>query len=145
VPILSILSIFAVKLIENMNSYLLKGSEKTPQINFEFETGHLEIKGKSVPEDSFKFFQPMNEWIDRYLEQPKSETTLNVALEYFNTSSAKVLLELFKKMNLLHKSGKSSIKINWVYESDDDDMLEAGYDYQRTLDVPLNFVPIDSF
>jgi len=128
-----------------MNSYLLKGSEKTPQINFEFETGRLEIKGKSVPEDSFKFFQPMNEWIDRYLEQPKSETTLNVALEYFNTSSAKVLLELFKKMNLLHKSGKSNIKINWVYESDDDDMLEAGYDYQRTLDVPLNFVPIDSF
>jgi uncharacterized protein (DUF2225 family) len=145
VPIRAILSIFAVKIIEDMNSYLLKGSEKTPQINFEFETGQLEIKGKSVPEDSFKFFQPMNEWIDRYLEQPKSQTTLNVALEYFNTSSAKVLLELFKKMNLLHKSGKSNIKINWVYESDDDDMLEAGYDYQRTLDVPLNFVPIDSF
>ena len=128
-----------------MNSYSHIGTEKSPEIHFNYETGHLQIKGKSVPEDSFRFFQPMNEWIDRYLEQPKPLTTLDVALEYFNTSSAKVLLELFKKMNLLHKSGKSVIQINWVYEADDDDMLEAGYDYQRTVDVPLKFVPIDSF
>lgn len=128
-----------------MERYSINGTEKTPQINFDHEQGQLEIRGKSVPEDSFKFFEPMNSWLDAYFQNPASNTELNVALEYFNTSSAKVLLELFKKMNQLDKSGKSAIKINWVYEEDDDDMLEAGHDYQRTIDVPMNFVAIDSF
>ncbi len=112
---------------------------------FDGESGKLEIRGKSVPEDSFKFFDPMNQWLDQYLESPAHKTELNVALEYFNTSSAKVLLEVFKKMSKLEKSGKSEMTINWVYEEDDDDMLEAGNDYQRTVDVPLNFVAIESF
>ena len=128
-----------------MEKYSIEGTEKTPEINFDYESGHLEIRGKSVPEDSFKFFEPMNAWLDEYVVNPKPETELNVALEYFNTSSAKVLSEVFKKMNQLDKLGKSAIKINWVYEEDDDDMLEAGHDYQRTIDVPLNFVAIESF
>lgn len=87
----------------------------------------------------------MNKWLEEYVSSPSQSTCLVVALEYFNTSSAKVLLEVFKKMNLLHKSGKSDIQIDWVYEEDDDDMLEAGHDYQRTVDIPLNFVSIESF
>lgn len=128
-----------------MQNYQIEGTEKTPRIVFDGQTGMLEIKGKSVPEDSFKFFDPMNQWLDDYLQNPAVTTELNVALEYFNTSSAKVLLEVFKKMSQLEKSGKSKIRINWVYEEDDDDMLEAGHDYQRTIDVPLNFVAIESF
>ncbi len=128
-----------------MQNYSVAGTDKTPQINFDSEKGFLEIKGKSVPEDSFKFFDPMNQWLDAYIQNPAETTELNVALEYFNTSSAKVLLEVFKKMNQLQKGGRSTIKINWVYEEDDDDMLEAGHDYQRTVDVPFNFVAIAGF
>lgn len=128
-----------------MENYFIEGTEKTPEIHFDSQTGQLQIKGKSVPEDSFKFFEPMNAWLDAYVVSPNKKTELNVALEYFNTSSAKVLLEVFKRMNQLDKSGKSAIKINWVYEEDDDDMLEAGHDYQRTIDIPLNFVAIESF
>lgn len=128
-----------------MEKFSLTGTEKTPQIDFDRSKGQLEIRGKSVPEDSFKFFQPMNNWLEEYVSNPSQSTHLVVALEYFNTSSAKVLLEVFKKMNLLHKSGKSDIQIDWVYEEDDDDMLEAGHDYQRTVDIPLNFVSIESF
>lgn len=128
-----------------MQKFSVEETEKTPQINFDHERGKLEIKGKSVPEDSFKFFEPMNNWLDEYVTSPAESTELNIALEYFNTSSAKVLLEVFKKMNQLEKNGKSTITINWVYEEDDDDMLEAGQDYQRTIDVPLNFISIESF
>jgi len=128
-----------------MEKYSIEGSEKTPGITLDANRGHLEIRGKSVPEDSFKFFQPMNTWLDGYAANPASSTELVVALEYFNTSSAKVLLEVFKKMNQLHKSGKTKMNIRWIYEEDDDDMLEAGHDYQRTIDVPMQFEAIDSF
>ncbi|TVR38638.1 MAG: DUF1987 domain-containing protein [Cryomorphaceae bacterium] len=128
-----------------MSTYTTQETEKTPAIHFDGVGGKLELKGKSVPEDSFKFFQPMHDWLDQYIENPAKETELNVALEYFNTSSAKVLLEVFKKMNRLHQSGKTQLTINWVYEEDDDDMLEAGQDYQSIVEVPMNFVAIDSF
>jgi len=128
-----------------MEKYSIEGSEKTPGILLDASRGHLEIRGKSVPEDSFKFFQPMNTWLEGYAANPASTTELVVALEYFNTSSAKVLLEVFKKMNQLHKSGKTKMNIRWIYEEDDDDMLEAGHDYQRTIDVPMQFEAIDSF
>ncbi len=128
-----------------MSTYSTQETEKTPAIHFDGVNGRLELRGKSVPEDSFKFFQPMHDWLDQYIESPAAETELNVALEYFNTSSAKVLLEVFKKMNRLHQSGKTKLTINWVYEDDDDDMLEAGQDYQSIVDIPMNFVAIDSF
>jgi hypothetical protein len=128
-----------------MEPYQIDETDKTPFIALSASTGKLELKGKSVPEDSFKFFEPMNTWLDRYIQEPAQNTHLEVALEYFNTSSAKVLLEVFKKMNQLQQAGKSEVSISWVYEEDDDDMLEAGQDYQRIVKVPMNFVPIDSF
>lgn len=128
-----------------MIKYTVDGSEKTPAISLDGDRGVIEIRGKSVPEDSFKFFQPMKNWLDEYMHKPAPSTEVIVALEYFNTSSAKVLLEVFKLMNQLHKTGQTQMNIRWVYEVDDDDMLEAGHDYQRTIDVPIHFEAIEAF
>lgn len=128
-----------------MKNYAIEASEKTPAISLDGERGVIEIRGKSVPEDSFNFFEPMKSWLDEYVIKPAPSTEVIVALEYFNTSSAKVLLEVFKLMNQLHKTGQTSMNIRWVYEEDDDDMLEAGHDYQRTIDVPIHFEAIEAF
>lgn len=128
-----------------MKSYLIRGTEKTPHIELDPSTGHIEIRGKSIPEDSYKFFEPLNNWLEEYEKEPALQTDMRIALEYFNTSSAKVLLEVFKRLNYLNKSGKSTVSISWVYESDDEDMLEAGRDYEGTVEVPINFVAVESF
>ena len=46
---------------------------------------------------------------------------VQVQLEYFNTSSSKCLLDLFKKLEAL-----DSLSVHWYFDSDDEDMLEAG-------------------
>ena len=81
-----------------MEKLYLEGSAKTPTIDFNFETGVLELKGRSIPENSIEFFKPLNDWIDGYGASPKEKTTIEVRFEYFHTSSSKCILDLFTKL-----------------------------------------------
>ena len=115
-------------------------SPKTPFIELNSETGVFEIKGKSIPDNTLVFYKPMFEWIDNYSLSPVPNTTLNIQLDYFNTSSAKIFADLFKKMEILHAGKKTAVTINWHYEDIDDDILEAGESYKSFTKVPFNLV-----
>ncbi|MFI5204444.1 MAG: DUF1987 domain-containing protein, partial [Flavobacteriales bacterium] len=71
-----------------MGNFVLTGSPKTPEVNFNEETGKLELKGRSIPENSIEFYKPMFDWIEAYGASPKPATEVNIVLEYFNTSSS---------------------------------------------------------
>ncbi len=45
------------------------------------------------------------------------------------------------KLEAIHK-GKSEVIINWYYEEDDEDMLEAGEDYESIIRVPFKMIEI---
>ena len=101
------------------------------------EQGLVEIKGRSIPENSVEFYRPVMEWLDEYNNSGNASTTnVNIQLEYFNTSSSKCILDIFKKLELVHKKS-NNIVINWFYEEDDEDMQEAGEDYQAIIKVPF--------
>ena len=110
-----------------MNKISLEGSPKTPSVNFDAEKGMIEIKGRSIPENSIEFYKPLVDWLEEYAKQAKSLTNVNIQLEYFNTSSSKCILDVFKKLEAIHNNGNETV-INWYYEEDDEDMLEAGED-----------------
>ena len=57
-------------------------------------------------------------------------------MEYFNTSSSKCILDVLRKLEKIHKNGKSVV-VKWFYEEDDEDMMEAGENYQRIVSVPI--------
>ena len=120
-----------------MADLLINNSVKTPSITFAADNGQLEIKGKSIPENSLEFYRPVFEWLDSYSNSPAPSTTLKVALEYFNTSSSKCLLDIFRKLEAINLSGRSSVKVAWFYDSDEEDMMEAGEDYQALVKVPF--------
>jgi hypothetical protein len=105
-----------------MDSLRMDGTPKTPEINFD-GSGELLLKGRSIPENSVEYYEPLMSWIEGYGNAPKSETIVKVQLEYFNTSSSKCILDVFKKLESI--SG-SDVQIKWYYEEDDEDMLEAG-------------------
>jgi hypothetical protein len=125
-----------------MEKFSIDGTPKTPSISFDLATGVLEIKGRSIPENSIEFYKPLVDSLDKYATGPKGQTNVNIQLEYFNTSSSKCILDIFKKLEAIHKSG-SAVVINWHYEVDDEDMLEAGEDYQAIIGVPFKMVQIE--
>ncbi len=125
-----------------MEPISIKGSAKTPTVTFDSETGKLEIKGRSIPENSIEFYKPLVDWLDEYAKFSKPYTEVNIQLEYFNTSSSKCILDVFKKLEAVNK-GDNKVEINWYYEEDDEDMLEAGEDYQSILKIPFTMIEIE--
>lgn len=127
-----------------MENLFIKGTLKFPTLNFNAETGVFEIKGRSLPEHAIEFYKPALEWLSNYSSQAKSKTTVNVSLEYFNTSSSKLILELFKKFQEMHKAGKG-IEVNWYYEEDDPDIQEQGEIFRDLVNIPVNMKPVKEF
>lgn len=125
-----------------MEKFILDGSPKTPSVEFDFETGSLLLRGRSIPENSVEFYAPLNEWLEKYEQAPKEKTILDVRLEYFNTSSSKCLLDLFKKLEKMN-GNSTNVHINWYYEVEDEDMAEAGEDYQAIVELPFSIIEVD--
>jgi len=121
-----------------MDNIYKESTDKTPEVKFITEEGLMEIKGRSIPENSLKFYEELLNWVEHYSENAHDVTNVNIHLEYFNTSSSKCLLDLFKKMENI----KNPININWYYEEDDEDMLEAGEDYDAIINIPFKMIEV---
>ncbi len=119
----------------------IKGTDDTPNVIFDKENNTLEISGRSLPEDVSMFFHPILIWIDQYCESPNEKTVLNFKLEYFNTASSKVILDILLKFEELVEAGKSVI-VKWHYHEDEEDMLEAGEEYADIVEIPFEYVII---
>ena len=117
-----------------MEIFYLEQSAKTPFVQFNPQSGKFEMKGKSIPENSKVFYTSM------YVAMPLATTTLDIQLDYFNTSSAKCVIDLFKKLESIEKNSLGKVIINWHYNEDDGDMQEAGQDYQSIVKVTFNLI-----
>jgi hypothetical protein len=124
-----------------MEPLIIEGTAKTPNVKFDGGQGFIEVKGRSIPENSIEFYKPLVDWLEEYGKGPAALTKVNIQLEYFNTSSSKCILDVFKKLEAIYKA-KNEVIINWYYEEDDEDMLEAGEDYESIIRVPFKMIEI---
>ena len=122
-----------------MEDLSLEGTAKTPTVDFK-SAGELLIKGRSIPENSIEFYKPLIDWIAAYSDNPKENTLVNIQLEYFNTSSSKCIIDVFKKLESIIDS---TVSVKWYYEEDDEDMLEAGEDYEAIIDLPFEMIEVE--
>lgn len=117
----------------------IKGTDDTPNVILDKGQNIIEISGRSLPEDVTMFYDPILNWIDQYGEAPNAETVVNFKLEYFNTASSKVILDILLKFeDILEKGNKVGVK--WHYREDEEDMLEAGEEYADIVDVPFEYI-----
>jgi len=119
-----------------MSAIRLEGTSKTPQVDFNTAPLSMSISGRSIPENSIAFYTPLMEWIDDHLTDGKESVDISIRLEYFNTSSSKCIMDLLKRVE------KSSVNatVSWYYEEEDEDMLEAGEDYDAIIDLPFRLI-----
>jgi hypothetical protein len=123
-----------------MNSLSIRATPKTPRIEFNPESGWLEISGKSTPEDSRVFYKPLIHWCEEYASHPPPKTVVDVNLEHFDTSSSKGLLDLIKRLRIIRDKNRE-VEIIWHYESSDEDILEAGESFKQITGLPFRMTP----
>lgn len=118
----------------------ITATEDTPEIVFNGETNELIISGRSLPEDVTTFYTPVFEWLKAFAETETPTTSFKFKLEYFNTASSKIILDILMKLEDMMESKNSQINIEWYYFESDDDMLEAGEEYKDLVEIPFNLI-----
>ena len=120
--------------------FQIVGTEEIPNIILDAENGIFEITGRSFPENVERLFTPIIEWLKEYITDPNPTTDFKFQLEYFNSSSAKFLYDIFLELKRLD-AVKIPVLVEWIYDQEDPDLLEAGQDIASLVDMIFVFVP----
>lgn len=125
-----------------MDNLEIPATKYTPEIHFDSTENFLLFKGESYPENTADFFGPVISWLSEYLQKVGTqEVRVDVELSYFNSSSSKVLLNIFDMFEEAAHGGKK-ITINWIYDEEDEDNQEFGEEFQEDLQsLTFNLVP----
>lgn len=117
-----------------MEALIIPSTNRTPAIEFDFANHHLTCKGESYPEDAAAFYGLILAKTKEYLDELNgAAVVVDIKMEYFNSSSAKALMNFFQLLELAAAEGKQ-ITVNWFYQEDDDTMQEFGEDFSEDLE-----------
>jgi len=120
-----------------MEDLHIEMTKYTPEIHLNASSGLMYISGKSYPENTFDFYKPVMEWMERYFEGDVQEKTIiNMEIIYFNSSSSKLFFDFFDLIEEVND--KNNIEINWLYDEENESALEAGEDFKEDFES-LNF------
>ena len=120
-----------------MEPLVFAGSKMTPHIVFDKTQDKFSINGTSRPENPPEFYKPVFDWIKNYLNSPNDKTIIDVQFDYFNTSTSKILLDLFELFEKASLNG-IDIHVNWFYKNDDEEMMEAGEELLNLVNLPYS-------
>lgn len=120
-----------------MENLKIEASKYTPEIILDKDSGTISIIGKSYPENTFEFYEPVIQWIENYFKSTTNKKTiLNLEIIYFNSSSSKLFFDLFDLVE--EQKDNFDIEINWIYDEENESALEAGEDFKEDFEE-LNF------
>lgn len=124
-----------------MEGYFIRSSKVTPSVYFNPKKQLLDMRGRSNPENPLTFYNYLLKNLDDYANMSNDKIIVNLAFEYVNTSSSKCLFLMLDKLKDMNDSGKS-VTVNWYHEGGDDDMLEAGEDFDSFFDYEFNLIEV---
>jgi hypothetical protein len=142
---------FELKITVNeyiMRKLIIDPTSNSPKVIFDPDKNRFEISGESRPPDVTVFYGEILRWLDDYTllldkSQPGSDPLeFNLDFEYFNSSSAKYILDFCKQIGKVRAKGKE-VTVKWHYENDDIDMLEVGKEMSRMSRFPFEYIQKD--
>ena len=127
-----------------MEKLIIEATLNSPRVELDPADNRFEFSGESRPENVRSFYLPILDWLEEYAADlskngNKNPLTFNFNLEYFNSTSAKYILDIFKSLYSIHEGG-NEVLIRWHYEEDDEDMYEVGMEMSRMSRLPFEYV-----
>lgn len=117
---------------------ILEPTHDTPGVELNKEGGIFRFEGKSLPEDVIKFYGPIQKWFADYCADPNPETDIVFNLEYFNSSTARIIVKILIATEAIHVSGKSKVHVSWYYRENDEVMQDRGMELKSVLNIPFD-------
>ena len=117
-------------------------TKKTPEVLLN-PKGTIKIKGRAIDESRTGIPEQIMNWIDAYVSDPAESTEVIIALEFLNSVNSIILTSTLKKISEVIQHGKELV-IHWYYEEDDEDLFERGEYISSTLNIPIEFIPVNN-
>ncbi|MBB4265491.1 DUF1987 domain-containing protein [Roseospira visakhapatnamensis] len=112
-----------------MDTISIAPTDRSPLVEFDFSQGRFRLEGESYPENSASFFAPLLAALRAFLESDDTRpVSFDLAMTYFNSSSAKALMNMFQMLEDAGARGREVV-VNWHFHPDDDTMEEFGEDF----------------
>lgn len=115
-----------------MQNLVIEQTKSTPYINFDANSGFLQISGESFPENVTKFYTQIIDWIQNYLNQESKEMTIEFRITYFNSSSSKVFMTIFDLLEERVIEGRE-ISVKWMCDKQNELAIECGEEFKEDL------------
>jgi hypothetical protein len=123
----------------NMNDLLIEGSVSSPTVRGEWENGILYMEGDSYPENSYELYSSMVAWVERYLKESSEPLTLELTLLYLNTSSIKVMMDMFDEMEERFQEGRQ-VAVNWYFDKENERVAELAEEFKEDCTFPFKII-----
>lgn len=123
-----------------MSKLHISEGKNTPEVNWDVESGIFSITGKSFPENSKKFYNPLNDWLDE--QDFEGELEFEFYFYYLSSSSIIAIYQILKRLEAIADKG-ASIQIVWKFDEGDDDIERIGSDYQKITSLNIRPVQVE--
>ncbi len=117
----------------------IEPTERTPTIHLNKYDGSLKFSGRSMPDNARTFYEPILEWIEKYKQAPANKTKVSFNLEYFNSSSSKMFLQIINTLKTLEDKCEK-LSVSWYYLEDDEEILDSGRTFEEVCDLEFEFI-----
>lgn len=124
-----------------MNLLDIPQTTSTPRISFSPGSNRMLMIGESYPENSFFFYAPVFAWIKEYLATGQP-LTLDINIDYMNSSSTKCMLDLLDLLEDHFKKGMK-IEIVWRYDQENSRSLDLAEEFCEEVTLPFKIVALN--
>ena len=110
----------------------IDATSRTPAVILDEKTGYFCLTGESYPEDITGFYGPIRVALNEAMTKAEDAFKADIKLVYFNSSSARVLMEIMDQMDEKAGSGLA-IAVDWYCDPDDEITREFAEDISEDL------------
>ena len=119
----------------------IEATSRTPAVILDDQAGLFSLSGESYPEDITGFYGPIRVALNEAMSKADGQFNVEIKLVYFNSSSARVLMEIMDQMD--EKAGAGlNVDVQWYCDPDDEITKEFAEDICEDLEH-INFSIIE--
>ncbi|PLX21487.1 MAG: hypothetical protein C0597_03340 [Marinilabiliales bacterium] len=126
-----------------MEALKILADDSSPAVLLDASKGMFHIRGNSMPENARAFYEPIINWFEKYAENPNIVTEIVFQMNMLNTSSTKIFIDIFKRINKIVDHESNEVNVIWYYNYGDDDIQEVGVEFKAFCKASFELVAVN--
>lgn len=126
-----------------LDDLLLEPTQSSPWVRCDWQEGVIRMKGESYPENSYELYSSILSWMEGFLASNQRPLSLELELNYLNTSSVRAMIEIFDQLQLAADGGRA-VQVQWWYDPRNPRAAELGEEFGEDYSFPFIIQAIDS-